>query len=150
MLRAILYICILSNITVVHAGNCDIFGENYSSLSNSSEDVCFETCKSSTQCKGAVFISSWNKCFLKSIVKRRVQLTMYSKIMETKGPAKKNMDSTGKDMKNIVTSTVNGCEQACRNLVGCASYTYMDGYSSCWLKSAPAKLIEKNFSCYVK
>ncbi len=75
---------------------------------------------------------------------------MYSKILGPENRVLKDRDSTGTDLKNIVAKSTLDCEKACVKQVGCNSYTYIDAYSSCWLKKGKAKLIDKKFSCYIK
>ena len=75
---------------------------------------------------------------------------MYSKLLTEQSKLEKDRDSTGKDIKNLQTKSADDCEKACREEPLCQSFTYIDAYSSCWLKRNKAKLFEKKFSCFVK
>ena len=62
----------------------------------------------------------------------------------------KDKDSSGKDIKNLTLSTAGDCKKACDLNDACLSFTYIDGYRSCWLKKGEAKLHSKVFHCMNK
>lgn len=150
MLKILLLIAFFISNTAAFSSGCDLVGKTYDSISKTNLEHCFQSCKSNKICKGAVFISNWNKCFLKSEIRRKVKINMYSKVMATEGVAQKDRDSTGKDLKNLLVKSSEECEKACKQEPACSSFTYIDAYSSCWLKKNKAKLIEKKFSCFIK
>lgn len=149
MKRLILILMFITD-TVALSGGCDLVGDNLKDISRTNEESCFNFCKRNNLCLGAVFISHWNKCFLKRSIKRKVSLTMYSKLMGQTSPAQADTDSTGKDIKNVTVKSASLCDKACRANEKCTSFTFIDAYQSCWLKSAEAKLVSKKFSCFVK
>ena len=144
----ILLLLIESSVYAAMEKNCDLLGSHVFKKTVDSPKRCKKMCVDRGDCKGSVFISGWNKCFLKGDIKRKTKVTMISGI---KGqPTMRDMDFTGKDDKQISVKKVKKCKESCLSRPQCTGFTFIDGYQTCWLKKTPGKLISKIFFCWVK
>ena len=145
----LLLICFfpLSNLLAMDA-QCDLIGPNLNSVKKTTKARCWQNCEDLQECQGAVFISSWNRCFLKSTVKRKASVKMFSAIKGGEGSY--DRDYSAKDMKRLVFAKVDQCREACAKEETCSGFTYIDGYRDCWLKRGKGKVFEKVFFCKVK
>ncbi|SMF56470.1 PAN domain-containing protein [Pseudobacteriovorax antillogorgiicola] len=136
--------------SVLHAEkiHCDLIGENLKNIKQSSKETCFKFCNDEEACLGAVFISGWNRCFLKKIVKRQARLRLYSWMRDGEGAYDK--DFSGKDLKRFVVADKGLCQEKCESMSQCTGFTYLEGYRDCWVKHTSGKLFEKIFYCSVK
>ncbi len=128
--------------------NCDLLGKNMQSLKSTTMESCQATCIANSNCLGAVFISGWNQCFLKSKVKRKVTLVLKSALRE--GVIQIDYDFSGKDLRQLDKANAALCQLACQQTKECKGFTYLEGYRSCWIKSTHGKLFKKIFYCYEK
>lgn len=127
---------------------CDLVGKNIGSSKAKSQLECEKQCVSNHGCQGAVFITGWERCFLKAEVKRKVFITLKSAI---KGEdIQKNHDFSGKDFKQTDESSAIDCQEKCSKTANCTGFTYIDGYRTCWIKQTKGKLFEKVFYCFQK
>ena len=128
--------------------HCDLIGDNKRGFKTDSGEICWGACSEDRGCLGAVFISSWNKCFLKSKIKRKASLRLFS---EKKGDVGNyDQDFSAKDMKRLVVANVKNCRDACLQNQMCSGFTYLEGYRDCWLKKGSGRLFPKVFFCKEK
>ncbi len=135
--------------------HCDIPQNNLKSIKNSNPQDCAKACQDEPKCLGFSFISHWNRCFLKSKVKRKFTIEMHAgQVLENKaaerkmGPISRFADSTGKDLKILYgLKSVEACVEKCLARKDCLSFNYMVGYASCVLKKERGKIVEKKFYC---
>ncbi|NRA45421.1 MAG: hypothetical protein HRU09_10750 [Oligoflexales bacterium] len=126
--------------------HCDLVGPNEKVLKNlSSYTECHTECAKSQDCQGYVFVSHWNRCFLKSEVKRLAKVNLISGLPGLK--AKMDQDHSGKDIKQESAINAEECQQKCKKFGACAAYTYIKGYQTCWLKKKPGSFRPKVFYC---
>lgn len=126
--------------------HCDLLGPNAAVLKNlSSHKDCQGECVKMKNCKGYVFISNWNRCFLKSEVKRLTKVSMISGLPGEK--AKLDHDHSGKDMRQEAAANARACDALCRKESACGAYTFIEGYQTCWLKKNPGSFRPKVFYC---
>ena len=128
--------------------NCDIVGDNVKQIKKKDKESCLSECTSLDKCKAAVFITSWNMCFLKGSVKRKVNVIMSSSLKN--GSIQKGLDYSGKDLSNHVEPTAKACLLRCNGMDSCTGITYIGGYDTCWIKHTQGKLYPKKFYCYQK
>ncbi|MFK7874006.1 MAG: PAN domain-containing protein [Oligoflexales bacterium] len=127
---------------------CDLIGDHLKTLKKDlSKETCQQLCASHRLCDGFVFVSGWNRCFLKKNIQRQVRVRMISGRKNQKG--RENFDFSGKDIKQLSASTVKKCRNMCRHEVLCHGFTYIEGYSTCWIKRE-GDLRQKVFYCGVK
>jgi hypothetical protein len=133
--------------------NCDIPGESLQSFSKISNEDCELKCKSHTNCQAYVYVSGWQKCFLKRQSKPRADLTFLSADVFKGGRGvgepqiKIDFDHNGKDLKRLELDQVEDCVKACQQENACQAITYLKGYRVCWLKHSGGQLRPKVFSC---
>jgi hypothetical protein len=128
---------------------CDVAGQEIAAAKATDTSQCAEQCRANPSCKAAVFISGWGRCLLKSELKRRVKLIMTSGTPTN--PPEADRDSRGKDMRQVAgIKDPISCQAACAAEPSCKSFTYISGYSMCWLKSSAPGLIAKVFHCFEK
>lgn len=128
--------------------HCDLIGKELRSLSRTQKDTCKDQCLKDPACQGAVFISAWNKCFLKSEVKREHKVIMSSGLKN--GTLKKAHDFSGKDYKKLDLGDSDKCQKACQQEGQCIGFTYIGGYRTCWLKRTTGRIFPKTFYCFAK
>ena len=126
--------------------HCDLVGTNVLVLKNlTNYSECNLECAKNKKCQGYVFISHWNRCFLKSSIKRQVQLNMISGLP---GLAPKlDHDHSGKDLRQVTTKDAVGCDSQCSKDAACGAYTFIKGYQTCWLKKKSGSFRPKVFYC---
>ena len=126
--------------------HCDLLGPNTKVLKKvASQSDCHNHCAQHDACQGYVFISSWNRCFLKSSIKRLTQVNLISGLPGQ--DAKVDYDHSGKDLRQVSTSNASGCESQCRKDSQCGAYTFIKGYQTCWLKKKSGSFRPKVFYC---
>lgn len=130
---------------------CDIPGNNISSLSKTTKEICKKNCDSDSQCKGFTYISGWRKCFLKKKVSKSFRIRFYSGEKDKSGKivnAKYDHDNSGKDIKRLANiDEKSKCLKACEDSGSCGAFTYIEGYRDCWLKKGGGRNYEKIFYC---
>lgn len=130
------------------ASNCDLAGTNLKAIKKTEKANCLKHCLDNKNCRGAVFISHWNQCFLKKSIKRKVELALIS--AEKSGPLKADQDYSGKDYKQTSQKTAQQCLDQCKTEAQCQAITYMQGYQTCWLKKTKGNFRSKVFYCFQK
>lgn len=128
--------------------HCDLIAKNIGTIKKTEMDTCWKSCQSNDSCDGAVFISGWNRCFLKNEIKRKSSIKFFSEIKGKE--ASYDRDFTGKDLKKHVVDDVSKCRLKCDDEARCTGFTYIEGYRDCWIKHTAGRLIPKIFSCRVK
>ena len=127
--------------------NCDIPGPGIATLKLQSAEACASACQKNSQCKKMVFVSGWNRCFLKAAGKKTFTITMHSGDHST---MEANKDHSGRDQRQIGNiKTPAACQSACKGNAACKAFTYIEGYATCYLKG-PGKLRDKVFYCAEK
>ncbi len=135
--------------------NCDIPGPFLQEFKTSSREECQQRCVENQSCKSLVYVSGWNKCWLKAETKKHARLRFISGELDAKheyqnGSGRADHDHAGKDLQRLVLDQVDKCGQACAENKDCAAFTYLEGYRVCWLKKAGGKYLSKVFSCAFK
>lgn len=137
--------------------NCDLPAASLASLKKSTVDECQKTCEDHKNCAAFVFVSGWQRCFLKESAARQARIQLLSGELSSeanrafdKKDIKVDFDHTGKDLERIVLDKVEDCAKACLARSDCYAFTYIDGYRVCWLKAGGGKFQEKIFQCGVK
>lgn len=126
--------------------HCDLVGPNALVLKNLKKPLeCQLECEKNQSCQGYVFVSSWNRCFLKSSIKRLVKINLISGLPGQE--AKVDHDHSGKDMRQESASNAAGCESLCSKDKTCGAYTFIKGYQTCWLKNKTGSFRAKVFYC---
>lgn len=135
--------------------NCDLAGKDLRSAPQLTPEACEADCAATGNCRGWVFVSGWNRCFLKSLVRRTVPLTLHGgQVSSTDEGARQikaytaNSDHRGKDLRRVSgMKTTESCGQACLAEVACRGIVFMEGYGDCWLKKTVGNLSPKIFFC---
>ena len=128
---------------------CDIPKGDFRSVARTDAKGCEQACRKEPKCQAAVHVSGWRKCFLKSVTKPQFAITFFSGAKQ--GNIQKNHDAKGKDLKrHAPVKTAQQCQTHCQQNDGCLSFTFIDGYSVCWLKSEKLVAYPKQFSCWMK
>jgi PAN domain len=133
--------------------DCDIAGAAISSKPSPNAEQCEQLCQQTTACLSYVFISGWNRCFLKDI-KKITPLTIAA--------GKKNDDGTmthwdhhdigGRDLLSLKAKNIGECEKKCSEDTRCVGFAFLDGYQTCWIKDKlkSGKPYPKVFFCGTK
>ena len=125
---------------------CDYVGPPIKSSKVSSPQSCLDECLLNKSCQSFTFISGWNRCFLKGTPSRKVNVIMISGNKSSMPIS--DRDHSGKDLKKIEhIPSAKQCQEKCNDHDKCKAFTYIQGYSSCWLKKLPGKLFAKIFFC---
>ena len=148
MMLRIVCLMFVSTAAFSFSPQCDLIGENLKSLKGTTQQLCWGACEADKKCRGAVFVSGWKRCFLKSNVKRKASLKFFSEIKS--GNSGYDLDFTGKDLIRHVTSNKEECRLKCRDEQKCTGFTYLEGYRDCWLKHTKGRLFNKIFYCQIK
>jgi hypothetical protein len=134
--------------------DCDVTGSEIRSLKQASPEVCAATCEAEASCRGWSFISGWNKCSLKSTIKSKTKVRMYSgRVDRSKSPAMISLegwqkDESGKDFRRVAPVTrAEDCSNECLKDQRCLAFVFIDGYQVCWLKKSIGKFSDKVFTC---
>ncbi|MEZ4743523.1 MAG: PAN domain-containing protein [Bdellovibrionota bacterium] len=147
--------------------DCDLPGDNIGSSKLNTPEACKDKCLADKKCQGFVFISGWNRCFIKQKYLRLVKLKMSSgQIIEnqqdaadahnSKGMRKVKLfgdrvDHSSKDLKRVSNiENLDKCGQRCLQEERCYAFTYLDGYRDCWLKGKGGSPRDKIFYCGIK
>ena len=126
---------------------CDIpLAAPVAASSTADAEACKNACVAEAKCQSFVFISGWNKCFLKGKAKRRVSLRAYAGVRDAEPSV--DHDHTGKDLRRESgVKTAKDCQASCTKEPLCQGYSYFLGYGDCWLKAKSGRLIGKVFYC---
>jgi hypothetical protein len=135
--------------------DCDIPAAGYRSLKATDESECARSCSQESKCQAFVFVSGWNRCFLKESSKMVQGIKMYGgdidrsdsreAVIKSFGALK---DHRGKDLKNIAgVKSEESCQQFCVKENMCVGYVWISGYDSCWLKKTKGSALDKRFYC---
>ncbi len=132
--------------------NCDIPLPSIKEDKKTSLEECQKTCEGFSGCKGLVYVTGWQKCFLKASSEKRANIRFISgelnegRVYE-KGSFKVDHDHSGKDIERLVLADADECGQACAAKTECQSFTLIEGYRVCWLKKKGGRLNPKVFQC---
>lgn len=130
--------------------DCDLpLAKNLKSLSLQTHEACRKHCQDSgSSCAAWVFVSGWNRCFLKAEpTKRKVKLIFEAGFREDATISLRS-DSSGKDLRRVSgVKDAKQCQKHCKAESQCGSFTYMNGYGDCWLKYPGGNLYGKQFHC---
>ena len=132
--------------------NCDIPGPALSSQHTKDADQCSGLCQNELRCRSYVFISGWQRCFLKS-QNKVTSLTIAAGKKNDDGSITQwdHHDLVGRDMRSARAKDVDECGSICTQDTKCVGFAYLDGYQTCWLKDQlkSGKPYAKTFSCGV-
>ncbi|MFW7380895.1 MAG: PAN domain-containing protein [Oligoflexus sp.] len=134
--------------------NCDIPSESISSKKMLSVLDCQKFCETEAKCRSFVFVSGWQRCFLKNQFAKQASIRFISADLPAAAKAEfseaslhTDHDHSGKDLKRLVLEQAIECGRACQKQDDCNAFTFIDGYRVCWLKSAGGRLSKKIFYC---
>lgn len=147
----------LNAATFTQTVTCDLPGNDLGGKDGSSKEVsveaCEQRCASHSQCAAYVFISGWNRCFLKAKAGKSVPVRFYAGTMKDGKIADAGFDRdySGKDLRRVEhVASGEACGKTCEAEPQCRAFAYIGGYSDCWLKKDVGTRREKVFSCGVK
>jgi hypothetical protein len=136
--------------------HCDISGSGTAQAAPDAA-TCRERCLSHAPCAAFVFVSGWNRCFLKEKAARiAALLRFYAGRIAVDGQTRRvadagyDRDDSGKDMRKLPhTASAAACAAACLGEAGCLAFAYLEGYGDCYLKATHGIVRDKIFSCGV-
>lgn len=133
---------------------CDMPGGNVDQMPAKDATSCAQNCVQQERCRGYVFISGWNRCFLKEKAGRTTKVRMYSGTIQRNPsvpPAVTqegyDLDHKAKDWQKKIVKRYEECREVCLATEGCDAFTMIEGYDTCWLKKGQARLQPKIFYC---
>ena len=133
--------------------HCDIAGAG-APQKTADAAACRDLCTTTATCAAFVFVSGWNRCFLKDKKARVATLRFYAGYIDATAAARPvaeagyDRDDSGKDMRSLPhTKTAAACASACVDEPRCRAFAYLEGYDACYLKSTHGSLRAKVFSC---
>jgi hypothetical protein len=135
--------------------DCDIPAAGFASSKAKDAADCSNQCIDNLKCQAFVFVSGWNRCFLKDSVRVVKGIQMFAGGVERvvgKDPVVQAFgamkDHRGKDLRNIPqTRSEESCQQHCLTEKACVGYVWISGYDSCWLKKTKGAALDKRFYC---
>jgi hypothetical protein len=136
-------------------GSCDIPGSTLASEAKGDAEACRAACKAEEKCRAFVFVTGWNRCFLKAKADRQVPLRMHAgqlidESARIMGPIAADHDESGKDLRRVSgVKSAPACAALCVEEPACKAFAFLDGYGDCWLKGNKGRLRPKTFTCAV-
>ncbi len=119
-------------------------------LKAESVDACEVHCAGVDKCRAYVFISGWNRCFLKGEPGKQAKLRFYAGEVRNGAVLESafDRDYSGKDLRRV-THVKSGelCGKECLGEPKCKAFAHLGGYDDCWLKSSVGTAREKVFTC---
>ena len=149
-MSAIANVSLLFLVTFIHqsSGSCarhgmDFWGADLWNFGPSTFDHCTKLCKAATSCKSITYRPSSKTCWLKyrrggnhgpSLVPGLISANMDCDYKSDQSCAKHSVDYWGADLGHRTATTLDQCEQFCRDTERCVSLTFRASSRSCWLK----------------
>ena len=111
--------------------------------------TCQIQCQEDLACKLFVFVSGWQRCFLKMGKDKQFSVKFFTgvKLRGKIDRIDEDTDISSGDILRVDDTNLAQCKEKCRTTSACKAFTWIAGYRTCWLKNEATPRKPKIFYC---